>query len=104
MAWRIEAGSKVPRRRKKRRAPVLNRSAEMSGPIGDDATTAGLDFAARQRRKYVCRNPVQRFLLRRFFRRLRAWIDALAPKSVLDFGCGEGFFWQRLAEWGPLPP
>ena len=76
----------------------------MSGPMGDDATTAGLDFSARQRRKYVCRNPVQRFLLRRFFRRLRAWIDALAPKSVLDFGCGEGFFWQRLAEWGPLPP
>ena len=71
--------------------------------MGDNHAPVYSETAERQRRKYASRNPVQRFLLRRFFQRIRCWLDEIEPKSVLDFGCGEGFFWKRLAELGTLP-
>lgn len=57
----------------------------------------------RHRRKYQSRNPLQGLVLGRFHRRVYGWIQSLRPRLVLDFGCGEGFFWKALAELGPVP-
>jgi 2-polyprenyl-3-methyl-5-hydroxy-6-metoxy-1,4-benzoquinol methylase len=61
------------------------------------------DTTARHIHKYESRNPVQRWLLERFHRHIRAWIDELRPVRVLDFGCGEGYFWEAMARLGPIP-
>jgi SAM-dependent methyltransferase len=46
--------------------------------------------------KYATRNPLARWLIRRFLDRAAARIEALAPASILDLGCGEGFVAERL--------
>ena len=66
-------------------------------------TTIRHDTTARHVRKYESQNPVQRWLLGRFHRTVRGWIDDVRPARVLDFGCGEGYFWQAMARLGPLP-
>jgi SAM-dependent methyltransferase len=50
--------------------------------------------------KYADPNPVVGFVIARFFRRLRAVLAELDPRSVLDAGCGEGEMLRR----GVLPP
>jgi SAM-dependent methyltransferase len=47
--------------------------------------------------KYASGNPVVRLLLQRFLRELDAIATGLAPRSVLDVGCGEGVVTERLA-------
>ena len=49
--------------------------------------------------KYADPNPVVRFVIGRFFRRLRAILAELDPHSVLDAGAGEGEMLRR----GVLP-
>lgn len=47
--------------------------------------------------KYKARNPVQRFLIRRFMNKLVELFEATAPvESVLELGCGEGFVSGQL--------
>jgi 2-polyprenyl-3-methyl-5-hydroxy-6-metoxy-1,4-benzoquinol methylase len=66
-------------------------------------TTIRHDTTARHVRKYESQNPVQRWLLERFHRKVRAWIDEVRPRRVLDFGCGEAYFWEAMGRLGPLP-
>lgn len=70
---------------------------------GTARATIRHDTASRHIRKYESTNPVQQWLLGRFHQKVRAWIDELQPARVLDFGCGEGYFWEAMARRGPLP-
>lgn len=49
-------------------------------------------------RKHTSTNPLQQFLLRRFHDVLLAELRAVAPRSVLDVGCGEGFTLELLRQ------
>ncbi|MEQ1929938.1 MAG: class I SAM-dependent methyltransferase [Parvularculaceae bacterium] len=69
----------------------------MAGIAG---TTIRDDTGDRHRRKYENRNPLQRLALGRFHDEAAETIRALAPRSVLDFGCGEGFLAEKLIERG----
>jgi ubiquinone/menaquinone biosynthesis C-methylase UbiE len=52
--------------------------------------------------KFQTRNPLVRRLIDRFYGRLRAVVEPLGARSLLDAGCGEG---ETLARLGPsLPP
>ncbi|HXG42057.1 MAG TPA: class I SAM-dependent methyltransferase [Dehalococcoidia bacterium] len=46
--------------------------------------------------RYGTRNPAKRLLLRALERQVMAWVDRVAPGSVLDAGCGHGFMLARL--------
>ncbi len=48
--------------------------------------------------KYAARNPVARFLLRRFLATIDAVVLELRPETILDVGCGEGVVTRRLAQ------
>lgn len=49
--------------------------------------------------KYQAKNPLQRFLIRRFMEKLTVLFDATQPsESVLEIGCGEGFVAGQLSE------
>jgi 2-polyprenyl-3-methyl-5-hydroxy-6-metoxy-1,4-benzoquinol methylase len=47
--------------------------------------------------KYGSRNPLVRAMMARFELNLNELIDAAAPHSVLDVGCGEGVLTERWA-------
>lgn len=47
--------------------------------------------------KYGRKNPLTRWLLERFLREIDASVQAAAPDSVLDVGCGEGVVTERIA-------
>lgn len=47
-------------------------------------------------RKHTHKNPIQRFLINRFFNQLVAEAKSLHPKTILDVGCGEGFTLNKL--------
>ena len=64
------------------------------------ATTIRDDTTKRHVAKYTNRNPLHRLSLGRFHDALADELRALAPKSVLDFGCGEGFVIDELASRG----
>lgn len=42
-------------------------------------------------KKHTASNPIQRFLIDRFFNTLLREVKTLQPVSILDVGCGEGF-------------
>jgi SAM-dependent methyltransferase len=50
--------------------------------------------------KHLNPNPLQRFLLRRFQRRVAALVRQSGARSILDAGCGEGFMLWHLQEDG----
>ena len=54
--------------------------------------------------KYSDPNPIVRFVIARFFRRLRSVLAELEPCSILDAGCGEGELLRRGALPGGLDP
>jgi SAM-dependent methyltransferase len=54
--------------------------------------------------KYHEQNPVVRFVLGRFFRRLGEVMAGIAPESLLDAGCGEGELLRRGALPAGLSP
>lgn len=51
--------------------------------------------------KYEASNPVVQHLLSRFYDRLAEVVLPLAPRTVLDVGCGEGFALERLGVLRP---
>lgn len=87
--------------------PPTNGHLPPDGPRGSVdttlPTTINAETASRHRRKYETRNPLQRRLLRRYFRVVRSMLDKADARRVLDFGCGEGYFWKELNELMPLP-
>jgi SAM-dependent methyltransferase len=48
--------------------------------------------------KHLNPNPLQRFLLRRFQRRVAALVRQSGARRILDAGCGEGFTLRHLQE------
>jgi 2-polyprenyl-3-methyl-5-hydroxy-6-metoxy-1,4-benzoquinol methylase len=67
-------------------------------------STIRADTAERHRRKYTSRNPLQRFVLDRFFVEMADTLQSLQPANALEFGCGEGFFLERLDQLGVRLP
>ncbi len=59
---------------------------------------------AIRQEKYRDPNPVVSFVIRRFFDRVRAMVDGVAPRSVLDAGCGEGELLRRGVLPAGIPP
>lgn len=51
--------------------------------------------------KYQSKNPLQRFLIDRFYESMFALLSKADFQSVLDAGCGEGFSLLRLSEVFP---
>lgn len=47
-------------------------------------------------RKHTTKNPLQKFLIGRFYTVLIQEIKELQPTSILDAGCGEGFTLEKL--------
>ncbi|MCP4319928.1 MAG: class I SAM-dependent methyltransferase [Hyphomicrobiales bacterium] len=64
------------------------------------ATTIRHDTTKRHVAKYTNQNLLHRLSLGKFHDALAKELGALAPKSVLDFGCGEGFVLDELASRG----
>lgn len=61
------------------------------------ATTIRADTTERHVNKYTNRNPVHRLSLGRFYDAVAAELRSIAPRTVLDFGCGEGFILDMMA-------
>ncbi len=53
------------------------------------------------KQKHESKNPAQRALLNRFKQAAVALVDQVAPKTVLEVGCGEGYMLEVLAEARP---
>lgn len=51
-------------------------------------------------KKHTSRNPLQRYLMDRFYRVLVGYAKCAAKKSILDAGCGEGFTLHKLQQAG----
>lgn len=47
-------------------------------------------------RKHTSKNPLQKYLIERFYAVLLSEAGKLKPDSILDVGCGEGFTLERL--------
>jgi ubiquinone/menaquinone biosynthesis C-methylase UbiE len=52
-------------------------------------------------RKHTAANPLQRLLIDRFHNKIVAEVVALAPRTFLDAGCGEGFVSRRIIDAVP---
>ena len=50
--------------------------------------------------KHTSNNPIQKFLINNFYQSLINLAKSLAPKTILDAGCGEGFTMNRLNKNG----
>lgn len=51
-------------------------------------------------RKHESRNPIQRALIARFQRQAAALVRSVAPRTILDLGCGEGYTLRALLDAG----
>lgn len=60
--------------------------------------TIRTETAKRHLHKYRNRNPLHRWTINRFFDALARELVAQKPASVLDFGCGEAFLLDELAQ------
>jgi 2-polyprenyl-3-methyl-5-hydroxy-6-metoxy-1,4-benzoquinol methylase len=58
--------------------------------------TVSQDYGNLQ--KHLNPNPVQRYLLRRFHRRMASLLKATGATRILDAGCGEGFVVSYLLQ------
>jgi len=83
--------------------PRAQAASETRMTVTARPTTINVDTGRRHHDKYNSANPIQRLALGRFHRHVYRQLDSLCPASVLDFGCGEGFFWQALLKFGPIP-
>lgn len=52
--------------------------------------------------KYSSSNPLQRFLIRRFLSKVRAFYEQIPRGSLCEVGCGEGFVLRDLSDHGFL--
>ena len=50
--------------------------------------------------KYESQNPISRYLISRFFESLSFLVRRIAPRTILEVGCGEGFLALELARQG----
>lgn len=50
--------------------------------------------------KHKSKNPIQKFLINNFYSSLISLVKHVAPQTILDAGCGEGFTMDRLAKFG----
>lgn len=62
------------------------------------ATTIRSDTTERHISKYNNPNPIHRLSLGRFYDEVAQKLNDIAPSSVLDFGCGEGYVLDMMAE------
>ena len=76
----------------------------MTGEDRQPRPTIRGDTGQRHRRKYESRNPVQVWVLERFASAAAREIERLSPETVLDFGCGEGYFLERVLARGAHMP
>lgn len=51
-------------------------------------------------RKHTSTNPVQKYLIKRFYKAIFEIVRTLKPATILEAGCGEGFMLERLKQWG----
>src|SRR3989338_8218581 len=51
--------------------------------------------------KHLSKNPLLRFLLRKFNRDVVKMVSLCSPKTILDVGCGEGFTTRAIADAFP---
>jgi SAM-dependent methyltransferase len=58
------------------------------------------DTSRRHRDKYANKNFIHQMTLGRFFDAVAGEIKALAPRRVMEFGCGEGLFLRELKARG----
>jgi 2-polyprenyl-3-methyl-5-hydroxy-6-metoxy-1,4-benzoquinol methylase len=65
-----------------------------------NTTTIRHDTTARHIAKYSNQNPLHRLSLARFHAALADELRALAPRDILDFGCGEAFTLDELQHLG----
>lgn len=49
-------------------------------------------------KKHANTNPIQKALIKNFYKEFFKMIRPLKPQSILDVGCGEGFTLQKLQE------
>ena len=52
-------------------------------------------------KKYSTRNPVKRYLLNMFYKKILRVIYEINPKNILDVGCGEGYMSERIFKQFP---
>jgi len=51
--------------------------------------------------KYKSKNPIKKFLIKRFLNNINIFLSYGSPKNVLDVGCGEGFTISFLRKLHP---
>ncbi len=56
------------------------------------------------KQKHESRNPLQRALIERFHAQLAAQVRSLAPREILELGCGEGYVLAALRRAGISVP
>lgn len=61
------------------------------------------DTAERHINKYRNKNRIHTCALDGFHRCLYRILNNIKPQRLMDFGCGEGLLWERLARHGQLP-
>ena len=52
------------------------------------------------KQKHETKNPIQRALIRRFYRKALDMVELVQPNSIIDLGCGEGYFLAELVAAG----
>lgn len=66
-------------------------------------TTIRSDTTERHTHKYANKNIIHQLVLGRFLDVMAREISAFKNLKILDFGCGESFFWREMARRGLLP-
>lgn len=61
-------------------------------------TTINSDTTKRHVQKYENKNFLHRLFLGRFLDAIAMEISKFRGESILDFGCGEGFFWKEMEQ------
>jgi 2-polyprenyl-3-methyl-5-hydroxy-6-metoxy-1,4-benzoquinol methylase len=68
--------------------------------IDIDNTTINKDTTSRHINKYENQNLIHRMVLGRFLDAMAEEIKSAEKSEILDFGCGEGFFWKEMMHRG----
>ncbi len=68
--------------------------------VGKNKTTLRHDTSERHSHKYENTNLIHQLVLGRFLDACASLLKPYEEKTVLDFGCGEAFFWEEMAKRG----
>lgn len=63
-------------------------------------TTIREDTSTRHIQKYGNKNPIHQLVLGRFLDAIAKELGEYSDEMVLDFGCGEAFFWKEMEARG----